>query len=113
MKIIDKPWGREIWLAYNNGLYAGKILEVKKGESLSEQYHTKKHETLYIQKGCANVKIDGKINTMKAGSFIVIPPMRVHKIEAIEDCTFIEFSSPELDDVVRISDKYGRCKSEG
>ncbi len=113
MKIVEKPWGKEIWFAYDNGRYAGKILHINKGHRLSLQYHEKKHETLYVESGVLNLVLEnekGELqdNFLKAGDSMVIPTGRKHRMEAVEDCKLFEVSSPELDDVVRLSDDYGR-----
>ncbi len=113
MKIVIKPWGREIWIAYNNGRYAGKILEIKAGHRLSLQYHEKKHETLYLLDGKIRFLLEdenGHYNdeVIVHGGLKVIPPGRKHRMEAIQDSRFVEFSSPELDDVIRIEDDYHR-----
>lgn len=112
-EIISKPWGEEIILCKNKR-YAGKILRVNKGEMLSKQYHENKDETLYLIKGIAKVLINDKeritsnIGNILKGQIIDIPHRTIHRIEAIEDCIFIEFSTHELDDVIRLEDKYGR-----
>jgi len=113
MKIVEKPWGREIWIAYDNERYAGKILEIKEGHRLSLQYHERKHETLYLQEGKVRFTLEdqsGKLMTevMQPGGVKIVGPNRRHRMEAIRDSVLIEFSSPELDDVVREQDDYDR-----
>jgi len=110
MKIIEKPWGEELWIAYDNKRYAGKILGIDAGYRLSKQYHKKKHETLYLLAGKAKVLHNEDVLYMKPKDILEIKPKEVHRIEAIDDCIFIEFSSPELDDVVRLEDDYNRAK---
>ena len=110
---VEKPWGREIWLAHDNGRYAGKILEIRKGHRLSLQYHERKHETLYLFEGKVKFTLEndrGELEEaiMEPGDIRVVRPMRKHRMEAVEDCKFFEVSSPELDDVVRLSDDYNR-----
>ena len=112
IQIKPKPWGREIWFAHTDD-YAGKILEVKKGERYSLQYHEKKKETQYIFEG--KVKFTYGRNhrnlkevTLKPGDKIDILPHTIHRLEALEDSKIFEVSSPELDDVVKIEDDYGR-----
>jgi len=107
-----KPWGREIWFAHTDK-YAGKILEIKKGHRYSLQYHEKKEETQYIVKGKAKFtygkdpkKLQEKI--LNEGDKIDVLPYTIHRLEAIEDTEVFEVSSPELDDVVKIDDDYGR-----
>jgi len=105
--IIEKPWGREIWLAVENE-YVGKILEVKKGARLSLQYHKKKKETIYILEGKMKlIHKDGEL-ILDEGS-ITIEPGDHHRVEALEDLKLIEVSTPHLDDIVRLHDDYGRC----
>ena len=117
MKIVEKPWGRELWVAYDNGRYAGKILEIKAGHRLSLQYHEKKHETLYLVDGKIRFLLedeDGMIvdEVIIPGGVKVVSPGKKHRMEAIKDSRFIEFSSPELDDVVRLEDDYSRISDE-
>lgn len=112
-KTIKKPWGREIWLVHNDK-YAGKILEINKGHRLSRQYHKKKHETWYIVKGKCIIELDDDIIHFDYGDakdwnvIFTIAPNTIHRLEALEDTILIEFSTPELDDVVRVHDDYGR-----
>ncbi|MEW6201554.1 MAG: cupin [bacterium] len=113
IRTVEKPWGREIWIAYENGRYAGKILEISKGHRLSLQFHERKHETLYLLEGVANFALendDGVIQEgrITSGAVRVVRPGRKHRMEAVENCRFLEFSSPELDDVVRVEDDYRR-----
>ena len=110
----EKPWGYELLFALTPK-YAGKVIFVKKGHRLSLQYHEKKDETLYIYEGKASLDIDegdGRMVSMvvQPGESIPVPPFTKHRLEAIEDTTFLEASTPELDDVVRIEDDYGRAK---
>ncbi len=117
MKIVEKPWGREIWIAYENDRYAGKLLEIKAGHRLSLQYHEKKHETLYLLDGKIRFILEDENGTLVdevivPGGVKVVKPNRKHRMEAISDSRFIEFSSPELDDVVRIEDDYQRISDE-
>jgi len=113
VKTVIKPWGRELWVAHNER-YAGKFIYVKKGESLSKQYHEKKHETLYILVGKALLSLGDKnkiISHEDKNKVYIIKPGTVHRIKALTDCIFVEFSSPELDDCIRLSDEYGRCEN--
>jgi len=109
----EKPWGYELLFAHTPK-YAGKVIFVKKGHRLSLQYHEKKDETLYIYEGKALLDIDeggGHVVSKEvcAGESIVVPPFTKHRLKAIEDITFLEASTPELDDVVRVEDDYGRA----
>jgi len=109
-KIINKPWGQECWVTHENGRYAGKLIGVDAGKRLSKQYHEKKHETLYLLYGKAEVELDNnKLIKMNPKDVLEIKPKQIHRIKAIDTCVFIEFSSPELEDIVRIEDDYGRC----
>ena len=108
----EKPWGYELLFALTPQ-YAGKIIFVKKGHRLSLQYHNEKDETLYIQEGKALLEIEDKNGNMvkteaSPGIVFRLLPMKKHRFLAIEDTTFLEVSTPELDDVVRLDDDYGR-----
>ena len=107
----EKPWGFELLWA-ETPHYAGKLIFVKKGQRLSLQYHEQKDETMYFHQGKARLEIEqsGKMValTVGPGQALRIPPHTKHRLEAIEDTTFFEVSTPELDDVVRLADDYGR-----
>jgi mannose-6-phosphate isomerase len=108
----EKPWGYELLFALTDK-YAGKMLYVKQGHRLSLQYHEKKEESLYIYQGKALIEIEGEDGElvqkeMNSGDSFHLPPMTKHRMKAIEDTMFFEVSTPELDDVVRLSDDYGR-----
>jgi len=112
---IEKPWGFELWWARTDR-YVGKILHVRKGESLSLQYHRVKEETILVQSGRIlfetrprDEKGELRKLEMKAGDVFHIVPGTVHRMTALEDCDIVEVSTPELDDVVRIEDRYGRA----
>lgn len=112
MKIVEKPWGRELWVAHNEH-YALKIIEIKAGARSSLQYHKQKHEHIYVDRGKLRVQLEQPGGTMATqefgpGSVIENPPGRKHRTEAVEDCRLIEVSTPQLDDVVRVEDDYGR-----
>ena len=107
-KIVPKPWGREVWYAHEDR-YAGKILEVTAGHVLSLQKHEVKKETLYLQSGRIRFHLNGTDHEMEAGQCITVNPGDVHRMEAREDAVFLEVSTPELDDVVRLEDRYGRA----
>ena len=109
----EKPWGYEILFA-NTPHYVGKILFIKKGHRLSLQYHQKKDESLYLYNGKTRIEIEEKPGTMVtrevgSGFALRIPPNTRHRLEAIEDSTFFEVSTPELEDVIRVEDDYGRA----
>ncbi len=110
--IKKKPWGREIWFAKTKH-YAGKILELKKGARYSLQYHEIKHETQYLFKGKIKMTIGKNKNNLKSiivtpGHKIDILPLTIHRAEALEESIIFEVSTPQLQDVVKIADDYGR-----
>jgi len=111
IKRVDKPWGYELIFA-KTGRYVGKILHITRGESLSLQYHEIKDETLYVVAGELKLTLeqDGerRVMPLRSGEAFHIPPRMVHRMEAIEDTDVAEVSTPELDDVVRLDDRYGR-----
>jgi quercetin dioxygenase-like cupin family protein len=107
-KIVEKPWGREIWYAHTDR-YAGKVLEVTAGHLLSLQKHRVKHETLYLLSGRIRLTLDDQVLDWSPGQVVSIPPETVHRMEALEDSVLLEVSTPELDDVVRLEDRYGRA----
>ena len=110
---VPKPWGYEIIWAHT-GAYVGKILHVNAGEALSVQYHVQKDETIHLLAGemIYWVRLPGsdKLQDMKlkTGESFRIAPGTVHYIEAVTDCDVLEASTPHLDDVVRVKDRYGR-----
>jgi mannose-6-phosphate isomerase len=106
-KIVDKPWGREIWYAHEER-YAGKVLEVTRGHSLSLQKHERKMETLYLQSGLIRYHYNGTDYVMQPGQCVTNHPGDIHRMEALEDSVFLEVSTPDLDDVIRLEDRYGR-----
>ena len=108
----EKPWGYELLWAISEQ-YAGKILHVLEGGRLSLQYHERKHETLFLLAGEALVQLGDDVDSLRTyragpGDCFVVAPGRLHRIVAISTCDFFEVSTPELDDVVRIQDDYGR-----
>ena len=108
----EKPWGFELLFAHTPK-YAGKLLFVKKGHRLSLQYHKEKDETLYIHEGKILLEIEGNDGQLvqseaQPGYCFRVPPLTKHRFKAIEDTTLIEVSTPELEDVVRVEDDYGR-----
>jgi mannose-6-phosphate isomerase len=112
MKIVEKPWGRELWIAHTDK-YALKIIEVNAGTRSSLQYHVRKHEHIYVDAGVLQIEWEnegGQMETLtlKAGDVIENKPGRRHRVTAIENARLIEVSTPELDDVVRVEDDFGR-----
>ena len=113
LEYVEKPWGHErVWAL--NRHYAGKILFIRAGESLSLQYHEIKDETIRIVSGRMRFRAGVSVEALKTvvlepGMSRAVPPRLVHQMEALEDCTVIEVSTPHLTDVVRLEDRYGRA----
>lgn len=109
--IVPKPWGHEVIWAHTDR-YVGKILHIKAGQALSVQYHERKDETVYLLSGKLIywVKVDDTMRDMQlgVGEAFRITPGTIHYMEAVTDCDVLEASTPDLDDVVRLSDRYGR-----
>lgn len=110
---MEKPWGHELWWAKTDH-YAGKILVVNAGEALSLQYHREKDETSYLLSGKLRLIQGPDAETLseldiEAGHSWRNEPGIVHSIEALEDSVVLEVSTPHLDDVVRMHDRYGRA----
>lgn len=127
-KIVNKPWGREIWLQLNDR-YVFKIIEMDAGHRSSLQYHVAKHETNSIASGELDLEIQDpagevvknlkfpddkfrevrfKTVRMKAGDVFTVPPPAVHRVNAISNIVMYEVSTPEVDDVLRLQDDAGR-----
>jgi mannose-6-phosphate isomerase len=108
---VEKPWGYELIWAHTDR-YVGKVLHINKGESLSYQYHVVKDETVRLLSGLLEMDIesDGKRSKLRLaiGECLHITPGMKHRMVALEDCDVLEVSTPELDDVVRLEDRYGR-----
>jgi len=108
---VDKPWGYELHWAKTDR-YVGKIIHVKAGEALSLQYHNVKDETIYLHSGrlLFEIHLEGERiqREMRPGERVHIAPKTVHRMTAIEDSDIFEVSTPELQDVVRLEDRYGR-----
>jgi mannose-6-phosphate isomerase-like protein (cupin superfamily) len=111
MRRIDKPWGHEIVWAQTSR-YVGKILHINQGEALSLQYHERKEETIYLQTGRMRLVLEDGAGRreviLQPGEVFHIPPRMRHRFIAEETCDVFEVSTPELDDVVRLEDRYGR-----
>jgi quercetin dioxygenase-like cupin family protein len=111
MRRVDKPWGHELIWA-ETPRYVGKILHVKAGERLSRQYHRIKDETLLVQSGEMLLEIGPadavQERRMRAGDVFHVAPGTIHRMIAVTDVDVVEVSTPELDDVVRLEDVYGR-----
>jgi mannose-6-phosphate isomerase len=108
---IDKPWGHELHWAKTER-YVGKVLHVKAGHALSLQYHNIKDETIFLWKGKILFEIQEgdslEKREMLPGESVRIMPRTIHRMTAVEDSDIFEVSTPELDDVVRLEDRYGR-----
>jgi mannose-6-phosphate isomerase-like protein (cupin superfamily) len=109
---VEKPWGHElIWAETDR--YVGKVLHVRAGHALSLQYHERKDETIHLLTGTMRFWIGPSLEaldeaTVSAGESVRITPGTVHRMEAVTDVDILEASTPELDDVVRLEDRYGR-----
>jgi mannose-6-phosphate isomerase len=108
---VDKPWGYELHWAKTDR-YVGKLIHVNAGHALSLQYHIQKDETIFLWSGRLLFEIGPQdalvAREMKVGDAVHITPKTVHRMTAIEDCDIFEVSTPELHDVVRLEDRYGR-----
>lgn len=115
---VEKPWGYELHWAKTDR-YVGKLIHVNAGHALSLQYHNQKDETIFLWAGRMLFEIaeghDGTAGSvpltkreMKPGEAVHVTPKTVHRMTAITDCDIFEVSTPELQDVVRLEDRYGR-----
>jgi mannose-6-phosphate isomerase-like protein (cupin superfamily) len=114
---VPKPWGYELHWAKTDR-YVGKLIHVNAGHALSLQYHNKKDETIFLWSGRMVFEIGKERDSspdvplaqreMTPGEAVHITPHTVHRMTAITDCDIFEVSTPELDDVVRLKDRYGR-----
>ncbi len=111
MRRVEKPWGYEIVWAETER-YVGKILHIAAGHKLSRQYHEKKDESFYVYSGEMDLELGEGPGTraqrMRAGDAYHCTPRTVHRMIAVTDVDVLETSTPELDDVVRLEDAYGR-----
>jgi mannose-6-phosphate isomerase len=116
MKIIEKPWGCEEVIEINEK-YMVKKLTMWAGHRCSLQYHNIKKETIYVISGVLKI-IQGTTQDSltealyRAGDTMTIPPGLIHRMEGVEDSVYLEASTPEMDDVVRLVDDYQRAKNE-
>ena len=109
---VDKPWGHELIWAHTSQ-YVGKILVIEAGQRLSLQRHVVKDESIFVSSGRLRLHLEDDEGTVRTqelgpGDYRHVATGRVHRFEAIERCTLIEVSTPELDDVVRLEDDFGR-----
>lgn len=110
---MDKPWGYELRWAVTER-YAGKIIHINRGHMLSLQYHVQKDESIHVISGEMDLQLENKSGEMEThrltpGMSAQVHPGRRHRFVAVEDTDLFEVSSPEIDDVVRIEDSYGRA----
>jgi mannose-6-phosphate isomerase-like protein (cupin superfamily) len=108
---VDKPWGWEIrWVRTDR--FAGKILHIRAGHQLSLQYHERKDEAFYVRSGTLDLVLgrgaDQQVVRLGPGTSRHVPPGTVHRFRAVTDCELFEVSTPELEDVVRLEDDFGR-----
>lgn len=109
--VVLKPWGVEyVWA--RNSRYAAKLLFVRSGEILSLQYHVKKEESMWVIGGNGVLEIEGNPTAIGPGDVFTIGPGTLHRLEAYADLSVVEASTPELDDVVRCEDRYGRVPDQ-
>ncbi len=112
---VEKPWGYELHWAKTER-YVGKVLHVMAGQALSLQYHNRNDETIYLYAGKMLFEIErnGELTKqeMQPGDSVHVTPKTVHRMTALEDCDVLEVSTPELDDVVRLEDRYGRVDTK-
>ena len=110
---VEKPWGHELIWAHT-AEYVGKVLHINAGESLSLQYHEVKDETIFLFTGRMRFWVgplgeDLEEVTLEAGEAYRLVPGTVHRMQAVTDCDVLEASTPHLEDVVRLQDRYGRA----
>jgi mannose-6-phosphate isomerase-like protein (cupin superfamily) len=111
---VEKPWGWELIWAETEA-YVGKLLFVRAGHSLSRQFHRLKDESWYVESGRAELQLGEpgnavlKTEVILPGACFRFPPGTVHRLKALEDTLVVEVSTPQLDDVVRLEDAYGRA----
>lgn len=111
---VPKPWGHELIWAHTDR-YVGKILHIRAGQALSVQYHNEKDETVHLLTGEIIYRVQRPGETqeleevrLRAGDSFRLAPGTIHQMEAVTDCDVLEASTAHLDDVVRLSDRYGR-----
>ncbi|MBM4337464.1 MAG: cupin domain-containing protein [Deltaproteobacteria bacterium] len=114
---IEKPWGHEVIWA-ETPRYLGKILTIRTGERLSLQLHREKDESIYVLRGRLRLTLENgagelEICELGPGASARIAPGLRHRFEAVSECDLCEVSTPEIDDVVRIHDDYGRAPDSG
>jgi mannose-6-phosphate isomerase len=112
VKRVEKPWGYELWWAQTDR-YVGKLLHIKAGHRLSLQYHERKDETIHVQRGELVLALDEgdglHEHHLGVGESYHVVPFTKHRMIAVTDCDILEVSTPEVEDVVRLEDSYGRA----
>ncbi len=109
---VEKPWGHELhWTVTDR--YVGKLIAIRAGRRLSLQYHERKDESIYVIRGRLRLHLEGDdgamtVREMGPGEYARVPVGRRHRFEAVDDVELIEVSTPELDDVIRVEDDFGR-----
>jgi mannose-6-phosphate isomerase-like protein (cupin superfamily) len=113
VRVVQKPWGHEtIWAVTEH--YVGKVLHIRAGEALSVQYHNAKDETIHVLRGEMIYRVADAPGeplreiSLREGESYRNHPGHVHQMQAVTDCDLLEASTPQLDDVVRLKDRYGR-----
>lgn len=107
VRVVPKPWGREDWLVVGERI-AMKRLVVHAGQRFSLQFHERKEEAWLFVRGRARVTLGDRVVEATPGTVVYVRPGTVHRVEGLEESEFIEVSTPELDDVVRLADDFGR-----
>ena len=111
MDRVEKPWGYELRFVCTDR-FAGKLLFITAGSQLSLQYHEKKEEAFLVHEGTLELVLgqgaDQRVETLNPGQSWHIVPGTIHRFRAVTDCTLFEVSTPEIDDVVRLEDDFGR-----
>jgi mannose-6-phosphate isomerase len=110
---VEKPWGWELWWAHTER-YVGKILHINRGAALSYQFHRQKDETIYVLRGELALEFAPgggrrRRRVLRPGDGLRIRPGDHHRMTALRACDVLEASTPEVDDVVRLEDRYGRA----
>ncbi|MBO0683618.1 MAG: cupin domain-containing protein [Candidatus Dormibacteraeota bacterium] len=105
---VDKPWGYELRWAITDR-YLGKVIHVNRGEALSLQYHERKEESIMLSAGVLDLELDGEVHRLRAGDTAHITPGVRHRMTAVDDCDIFEVSTADMEDVVRLEDRYGRA----
>ena len=113
---VEKPWGHELRFVRTER-YAGKVLFVRAGSQLSLQFHHRKDEAFFVQEGILELVLgqaaEQRVERLTSGAAWHLAAGTIHRFRAVTDCTLFEVSTPELEDVVRIEDDYGRIEPGG